>query len=119
MTRQAYTDSEHAVIAAAYVRLAVSQHAGEKVNKAALIRGLRETMPHRTRGAIEAKFMNLSAVAVEHDFLPVLPGGYVKGYKPAPNYAKALKDALIIALYRNKAAWPLVGELKLADAASE
>ncbi len=102
--RIAYTDAEHRAIAAAYVRLAVAQYEGRKVNKAALVRGIRAIFPHRTRGAIEAKFMNLSAAAVAGNLLEALPGGYVKGYKPAPNGAKSLGDFLRVAIHNDKAA---------------
>lgn len=104
-TRKEYNDSETRALCDAYVSMAVAQFAGDRVNKAALVRTLQAgALAGRTRGAIEAKFMNISAHAVRSDLLPMLPGGYVKGYKPAPNGAKALHDALIIAIYRSREA---------------
>lgn len=102
--RQQYSPEETRAIAAAYVRMAVNQFNGQRYSKADVVRGLLHAMPHRTRGAIEAKFMNLSAVAVRSNLLPILPNGYVQGYKPAPNGAKALHNALIIEIYRNREA---------------
>ena len=91
----AYSATETAVLAAAYLHLADAQAAGAKVNKAELIRILLAgPLSGRSRCAVEAKFMNMSAVAVAHNLLPELPGGYVKGYKPAPNGAKDLLPAL-------------------------
>lgn len=90
----AYTAGENAVVVAAYVRLVVAQRAGEKVNKAALVREVLAQCPGRSRGSIEAKFMNLSAFAVRDGLLPDLPGGYVQGYKPAPNGQAVLAEML-------------------------
>ena len=104
-----YTTEEHAAICAVYVTMAVEQAAGRKVNKAAIIRDLIATVcPTRSRGSIEAKLMNISAAAVARNLLPGLPGGYVQGYKPAPNGSKSLGDDLTAALHANRAAWPLV-----------
>jgi len=100
-----YTHEEHVALAEAYAFMATEQEAGRKVNKAQLARDLQAgACAVRTRGAIEAKWMNMSAVAVEFGLLPNLPDGYVKGYKPAPNYGKALitylQDALLKAYLR-------------------
>ena len=102
MSRKEYSEVEHAAIADAYVALAAAQSAGRKVSKAEIVRNLM-AFTGRTRGAIEAKFMNMSAAAVANGLLPGLPGGYVKGYKPAPNGAKALPLILVAAMYREQA----------------
>lgn len=97
MKGKPYSDAENIVIAAAYVKLADAQHRGEHITKAPLVRELAHATG-RSRGSIEAKFMNYSAVAVAGNLLPSLPNGYVKGYKPAPNGQKGmdqhLRDAL-------------------------
>jgi len=106
-----YSATEHAALCAAYVSMAVEQNAGRKVNKAAIIRDLIATVcPTRSRGSIEAKFMNISAAAISRNLLPGLPGGHVQGYKPAPNGSKSLADDLTAALHANRAAWQLVIE---------
>lgn len=90
-----YSADELAATAAVYVRFAVAQYCGEKVNKAAAQRELMAGVcAGRSRGSLDAKFMNYSAVAVDNNMLPGLPFGHVKGYKPAPNYQKAMVDAL-------------------------
>lgn len=95
----AYSADELAATAAAYVRFAVAQYTGVKVNKAAVQRELMAGVcSERSRGSLDAKFMNYSAVAVDNNMLPGLPFGYVKGYKPAPNYQAAMVDALDAAL---------------------
>lgn len=101
MRNKPYTPAENARIVAAYIMLAKAQADGEPMNKAQLVRTLIKdwpTSPARSRGSIEAKFMNCSAVADQYGLLPSLPNGYVKGYKPAPNYqsdlAAMLRDAV-------------------------
>ena len=111
-----YTDAEHSAIARAYLRLAIAQYEGRAVNKAALVRGLRVIMPARSRGSIEAKFMNFSAAAVASTLLPALPGGYVKGYKPAPNGSKSLSQWLMVAIERTHGARLLLNSVKAAAA---
>lgn len=100
--RIAYTENETRIIADAYARLVAAEAAGIKLNKAQLYRDIAPLLNNRTRGAVEAKWMNLSHVALVNGMLPGLVNGYVAGYKPAPNGAKALHDALIVALYRNR-----------------
>lgn len=104
MRNKPYTPQENTLIAAAYALLAENQDQGITTNKAKLVRTLiadwqtRTGMPARSRGSIEAKFMNASAIVSERGWLSHLPNGYVKGYKPAPNYQAALVDALAAAL---------------------
>lgn len=97
----AYSAEELAAVADAYVRFAIAQYRGQKVNKAAAQRELMAGVcAARSRGSLDAKFMNYSAVAVERNLLPGLPFGHVQGYKPAPNYQKAMVEALIEAIAR-------------------
>lgn len=94
MKHKAYTEQDHVHIVDGYLRLVGAQIKEQPINKAQLVREIMGKID-RTRGAVEAKFMNLSAVAVKEKLLPQLPGGYVKGYKPAPNGAAALTPLLI------------------------
>lgn len=98
MKGKPYSDAENIIIAVAYAKLAAAQHRGEHVAKAPLVRELVHATG-RSRGSIEAKFMNYSAVAVEHKLLLALPDGYVKGYKPAPNGQKGMDVHLAAALH--------------------
>lgn len=97
----AYTAEELQATAAVYVQMAVAQYTGQKVNKAALQRELQAGVcADRSRGSLDAKFMNYSAVAIDNNMLPGLPFGHVKGYKPAPNYQGAMVVALADAIMR-------------------
>ena len=97
----AYSAAELDATAGAYVTMALAQFTGQKVNKAALQRDrMAGVCAARSRGSLDAKFMNYSAVAVERNLLPGLPFGHVQGYKPAPNYQKAMVEALIEAIAR-------------------
>lgn len=61
---------------------------GLAFNKAEHNRMLREHLNDRTRGSVELKHQNISAVLVDLG-LPFLPG-----YKPKHNYQHLLKDAV-------------------------
>lgn len=97
----AYSAEELAAVADTYVRFAIAQYRGEKVNKAAAQRELMAGVcSERSRGSLDAKFMNFSAVAQKLNALPGLPFGHVQGYKPAPNYQRAMEEALTEAIAR-------------------
>lgn len=97
----AYSAAELEATAEAYVAFALAQYTGAKVNKAAVQRELMAGVcAARSRGSLDAKFMNYSAVAVEYNLLPGLPFGHVKGYKPAPKYQAAMVEALRDAIAR-------------------
>jgi hypothetical protein len=93
MRNKSWQYSENQALSGAYASMAMAQYNGESVNKSAIIRGLMAgECCNRSRGSIEAKFMNCSAVVVRYGMLAELPNGYVKGYKPAPNYQAALVE---------------------------
>jgi hypothetical protein len=109
MRNKSWNYEENTAIAEAYALMAVLQLSGNKFNKSQLIRTLRGESQDvdaplfgqcaaRSRGSIEAKLMNCSAVALEFGLCAALENGYVKGYKPAPNYQKVLREFLIEAL---------------------
>jgi hypothetical protein len=70
---------------------------GERINKSALRRQLIGTEDNpgplyaRSHGSIEAKLMNVSAVAQQYGH------ALVKGYKPAPHYQKSLTSWYVAA----------------------
>lgn len=72
----------------AYFRLLVAELAGAPLTKAAENTRVREIV-QRSRGAVEFKFQNVSAV------LRDLHVYWVRGYKPRGNYQRALRDAVI------------------------
>ena len=68
----------------------------EKVNKSEFRRSLLLQLPERTKGAIEFKHQNVSAVLAKSG----LP--YIKGYVPLYNIQQVLADAVADFLERNK-----------------
>jgi hypothetical protein len=78
-----------------YERLSILQQAGKlgrgkgKTSKAALVRAFSEETG-RSRGSVEAKLMNVSAVV--EDLLPLCKVALVLGYRPLPNLAKELRE---------------------------
>ena len=104
---KAYTDCERCLIAAAYVRMAIAQLNGEKLVKIELIRDLMKKTD-RTRGAIEASFMNISHHCKNDGYISTLPDGYVKGYKPAPNAAKVWRYFIVEEVNANAAKLGLI-----------
>jgi len=107
---KAWTEAEQAAAITAYNLMLAADNSGTKYNKAAFNRALRSEdtakdllsigaagWPHdfalgalaaRSRGAVEAKMMNISA-AREKLGLPIL-----KGYKAAGNYQRSLETAI-------------------------
>ena len=77
------------------MRLLSAELAGQRLVKADLLRELEQALPARTRGSIEYKLANISAVMDESQ----LP--WVEGYKPAPHYQRALVDVARDAWRRN------------------
>ncbi|MDE3259838.1 MAG: DUF3883 domain-containing protein [Gemmatimonadota bacterium] len=71
-----------------YFDMLVSELQGEGFNKAAHNRGLRDRLDGRTRGAVERKHQNISAVLIELGF------PYISGYKPLSNVQHMLRDVV-------------------------
>ena len=78
-----------------YEKLSILQQAGKlgrgkgKISKATLVRGFTEDTG-RSRGSVEAKLMNVSAVV--EGLLPLCNVELVTGYRPLPNLAKELRE---------------------------
>lgn len=71
-----------------YLDMLLMELRGEEFNKAERNRHLQRLLPQRSRGSIEWKHQNVSAVLVEMG----LP--YVRGYKPRFNYQELLRVVL-------------------------
>jgi hypothetical protein len=75
---------------------------GERFNKAEHNRNLQNVLNRRTKGAIEKKHQNISAVLIELGY------PYIDGYKPLPNYQGllygAVEDRLLNAVGLHRAA---------------
>ncbi len=69
-----------------YLDMLASELRGEPFNKAAHNEALRARLDGRTRGAVERKHQNISAVLIELGF------PYINGYKPLVNIQGMLRD---------------------------
>jgi hypothetical protein len=71
-----------------YFEMLVSELKGETYNKTEHRNSLLTKLNNRSKGAVEFKHQNISAVLVARD----LP--YIEGYKPRSNYQAALEEAI-------------------------
>jgi hypothetical protein len=72
-----------------YLRMLRLELAGQPYNKAAHNRALLQKLDRRTRGAVELKHQNISAILLEQGF------AYIPGYKPMGNYQQLLSDVVL------------------------
>ena len=93
--RTGWSDSETISLIGTYDAMLLLQQAGKlgrnksagQTSKAVLVRAwMAENAPNRSKGSVEAKLMNLSAVRVE------LGLAIVEGYKPLPNMATSCRE---------------------------
>jgi len=71
-----------------YFEMLLKELRGESFSKAEHNRGLRKLLGGRSRGAVERKHQNISAILIELG----LP--YIVGYKPLRNYQDLLRDSV-------------------------
>src|SRR5437868_10598947 len=71
-----------------YLDMLALELRGEPFNKAEHNRNLARVLNGRTRGSIERKHQNISAVLIELGY------PYIDGYKPLSNYQELLKDVV-------------------------
>jgi hypothetical protein len=83
-----WTKQENEATVAAYFVMLEAALRGELVNKAQHNRQLQPLLDGRSKGAVEYKFQNVSAVLID------LGVPYITGYKPAVNYQR---DLLLVA----------------------
>lgn len=98
-----WSEEEVAATVADYFVMLDHELRGERYNKAEHNTRLRSALNNRSRGAIEFKHANISAVLIELGF------PYIEGYKPRANYQQLLKDEV---------AARLSVDVKVADAAA-
>ena len=84
-TRKPWSDGDVSALLRVYYTFLNYQQSGEAYTKAPAVRSLAADLG-RTKGSIEAKMMNVSAVLNDRG----LP--FVTGYKPLSNYNKSLAD---------------------------
>lgn len=85
MARESWTSEENAATVAAYLDMLEQELTGQPFVKSEINRRLVERIG-RTRGAVERKFQNVSAVLRDERCI------FVDGYKPLGNYQQALAD---------------------------
>ena len=84
-----WTREEVELVVADYFAMLREEFAGRPYNKADHNRELRRLMPGRSKGSVEFKHQNISAVLVTFD----LP--YLEGYKPRFNYQALLEKVVL------------------------
>lgn len=92
--RNVWTEGHVAALLATYFVFLNCQRGGDPYQKAAVVR-LLAAEQSRTKGSVECKMMNVSAVLHDqgHD--------WVTGYKPLSNYNKALSDQVLDYIAKN------------------
>lgn len=91
-----WTKKEATLIVADYFEMLEFELQNQKYNKAAHNRGLLPLLNERTRGAIESKHQNISAV-LKNMGLP-----FINGYKPLHNYQGLLEQTVAQFLKENR-----------------
>jgi len=71
-----------------YFDMLTKELSGEPFNKAEHNRNLQKLLGNRTKGAIEKKHQNISAILIELGY------PYIDGYKPLGNYQELLRDVI-------------------------
>ena len=85
-----WSSEEVAATVADYLSMLEVELRGEEVNKAEHNRILRPLLNNRSKGAVEFKHANISALMIELG----LP--YIDGYKPRGNYQASLRDEILL-----------------------
>lgn len=83
-----WSQQEVEIIAEDYLTMLALELRGQDYNKAERNRDLQKLLPGRSRGAIEFKHANVSAVMIELGY------PYVDGYKPRSNFQGLLQDVV-------------------------
>lgn len=94
---EAWSRVEVEATVAAYFEMLEQEIRGERYSKAECAKRLAPRLKRRSRGAIEYKHGNISAVLIDLGFR------YVAGYKPAWNYQGLLHDVVAERLDANRA----------------
>jgi len=85
---ESWSREEVEAAAADYFAMLAAEMRGEPFNKAQHNRQLQRFLKSRTRGAIERKHQNISAILLELGY------PYVDGYKPLGNYQELLREVI-------------------------
>src|SRR5579883_3227358 len=82
---EAWSRDEVEAAVADYFSMLSKDLRGESYSKAAHNRGLQTILRGRSRGSVERKHQNISAILLEHGY------PYIDGYKPLGNYQELLR----------------------------
>ena len=96
VTGERWSDAEVATIVSVYFQMLRMQELGQAFNKAEHNRRLQQLLPARSKGSIERKHGNISAV------LNLLGAQTITGYKALPNFQHSLVGAVAHALARDR-----------------
>lgn len=88
-TGDAWEQDEIELAVAAYLRMLTLELQGQTYNKTEFRSGLLSLLKGRSKGAVERKHQNISAVLIHYN----LP--YISGYKPLYNYQRALGETVL------------------------
>lgn len=89
-----WTKEEVAATVGSYFEMLRSELTGQPLNKAAANELLRQRLSGRSRGAVEFKHQNISAILMENGWL------YIDGYKPRKNFQGSLRNEVELRLRR-------------------
>lgn len=87
-----WTRAEVDLAVASYMDMLRRELRGERYSKAGVVRDLGALLPARSRGSIELKLQNISAVLDEEGW------DWIDGYKPRPHYQRDLRTAVVEAM---------------------
>ncbi len=84
-----WSRAECEAIVADYIDMLSRECRGESFNKAAYRRALQKQLDDRSESSIEFKHQNISAILLEEGHV------YMRGYRPAKNYQRLLREVLL------------------------
>ena len=84
-----WTKLECEIIVDVYFQMLFKELCNEKFNKAEFNKNIRLKLVSRTKGSVEYKHQNISAILLKNGCR------YIKGYKPAFNYQSLLEEVVI------------------------
>lgn len=103
-----WTEEEVAATVDSYFGMLRLELTSQPLNKAASNERLRQQLNSRSKGAVEFKHQNISAILMENGWL------YIDGYKPRKNVQGSLRNAVELRLRRESDLDPLMAAASLA-----
>jgi Domain of unknown function (DUF3883) len=91
-TGKPWTDLECEAVVSSYMEMRRAEVRGQPYSKTDAVRSLQAMLPVRSKGSIERKLQNVSAILDELD------ERWIDGYKPLPHYQHDLRRAVLGAL---------------------